>query len=311
MSNGWYASTVDVRALHRDALDAFDLRVRHLAPGSWRHPTPCSEWDVRALVNHVVGENRWIPPLLAGSTVTEVGGALDGDLLGGDPFAVWQESTAAALEAVGSVAPDRIVHLSFGDVPAKEYLWQLTTDALIHSWDLARATGQPESLPEALVEACAGWFDTAEDAYRAAGAIGPAVSLDVGEPQDMLLARFGRNPSPADALAAVVRFNQAFAAHDLDILGENLTDDCRFVDTTSPDGVAYHGRHAVLGAFKKLFSTNPSASFETEGGLVCGDRVVLQWRYDWREGGGGHVRGVDLFTVRRGRVSDKQSYVKG
>jgi hypothetical protein len=82
---------------------------------------------------------------------------------------------------------------SFGDVPAEEYLWQLTADALIHAWDLARATGQDESLPPELVEACARWFDGTEDAYRAAGVIGPAV--DGADPAAAQLGRFGRDPT--------------------------------------------------------------------------------------------------------------------
>jgi uncharacterized protein (TIGR03086 family) len=92
---------------------------------------PCRDWDVRVLVNHVVGENRWIPPLLGGSTVADVGDALDGDLLGDDPVSAWHASTVAALDDARATALDRVVHLSFGDMPAEEYLWQLTTDALL------------------------------------------------------------------------------------------------------------------------------------------------------------------------------------
>jgi uncharacterized protein (TIGR03086 family) len=186
---------MNVRDLHRMALDTFSLRVDQLPAGSWDWATPCSDWDVRTLLNHVVGENRWIPPLLGGSTAAEVGDALDGDLLGDDPVAAWHSSTAPALDAVERTELDRTVHLSFGDVPAEEYLWQLTTDALIHAWDLARATGQDEALPAWVVEACARWFDGAEEAYRSAGVIGPRVDIDEADPSAALLGRFGRNPS--------------------------------------------------------------------------------------------------------------------
>jgi uncharacterized protein (TIGR03086 family) len=186
---------MDVRDLHRTALDAFSARVDHLPADSWTWPTPCADWDVRALVNHVVGENRWVPPLLGGASIADVGDTLDGDLLGGDPAAAWHDSIGPAREAVGRTPLDRTVHLSFGDVPTEEYLWQLTADALIHAWDLARATAQDESLPPELVEACARWFDGAEDAYRAAGVIGPAVDVDGADPAAALLGRFGRDPT--------------------------------------------------------------------------------------------------------------------
>jgi uncharacterized protein (TIGR03086 family) len=304
---------MDVKDLHRKAVDEFGARVARVPAGAWGQPTPCSEWNVRALVNHVVGENCWIPPLLGGSTVADVGDALDGDLLGDDPVTAWDTSAAAAREAVGDVELDRTVQLSFGDVPAEEYLWQLTTDALVHAWDLARAVGHPEALPADVVEACARWFESTEDAYRAAGVIGPAVDIDTdtADPQAALLARFGRNPSADEPLAVVVRFNRAVATHDLDAMRGGLTEDCRFVDTTPPDGIVHEGRDAVLGAFDELFTSTPSAAFTVEDGFVHGDRAVLRWRYDWRERGGGHVRGVDLFTVRDGKIFEKHSYVKG
>jgi len=190
---------MDIRDLHRTALDAFSRRVDHLPPQCGQWATPCADWDVNALINHVVGENRWVPPLLGGSTVADVGDALDGDLLGDDPVAAWHGSVAPALDAISATPLDRTVHLSFGDFPAEEYLWQLTADALVHAWDLARATDQDETLPAEVVDACARWFDGVEADYRAAGAIGPAVVVDGSDPAGVLLGRFGRNPArPAE-----------------------------------------------------------------------------------------------------------------
>lgn len=302
---------MDVKDFHRKALGAFGERVEGTPPEAWRQPTPCDGWDVRALVNHVVSENRWAVLLLGGATVAEVGRALDGDLLGEDALAAWHDSADGVRDAVAATPLETTVHLSFGDVPASEYLWQLTTDALVHAWDLAHATGQDETLPADVVAACAAWFDSAEADYRAAGVIGPAVAVDADDPLAVLLGRFGRNPSPDDPLAAVVRFLRAFNAHDIGTLAPLLTDDCRFVDTSPPDGTAHVDREAVLAAFDNLFTSTPSATFRVEGGFVHADRVVIRWRYDWREGGGGHVRGVDLFTMRNGRIAEKLSYVKG
>jgi uncharacterized protein (TIGR03086 family) len=89
---------------------------------------------------------------------------------------------------------DRIVHLSFGDFPGREYALQLFADHLIHAWDLARAIGVDERLDAALVVSCATWFETMEDGYRSAGAIAarPPVPGNA-DAQTVLLARFGRH----------------------------------------------------------------------------------------------------------------------
>ena len=188
----------DLIPLYRCAVEEFGRRVHGVPAGAWSDPTPNDDWDVRALVNHVVGENRWAPPLLAGSTIEEVGERFDGDLLGDNPLDVWDQSAEEAVDAAARADLDAIVHLSFGDVPASEYLWQLTADAAIHAWDLARATGQDETLDAALVAGVAEWFAGVEEMYRAAGAIGPAVEA-AGGPQDVLLGRFGRDPSSCAA----------------------------------------------------------------------------------------------------------------
>ncbi|HWM04927.1 MAG TPA: nuclear transport factor 2 family protein, partial [Actinophytocola sp.] len=68
------------------------------------------------------------------------------------------------------------------------------------------------------------------------------------------------------------------------------------------------GTAEVRAAWTALFSGSPNALFSVEELVPAGDRVVQRWRYDW---GDGHVRGVDVFTVREGRVAEKLSYVKG
>lgn len=299
---------MDVKELLRRGMAVFGDRVYGIPDGTWRWPTPCEGWDVRALVHHLVEECRWVPPLLAGATIEDVGDRFAGDLLGDDPPAAWDAASAEALAAAEAVDPATIVHLSFGDVPAREYLHQLAADHLVHGWDLARATGQAEDVDATAVDGVLAWFADREHLYRAGGVIGPAVAVPDGAgARDELLARFGRDPSPGATLAAVARFNLAFAAQDLDAIAAACTDDCLFVDTTPPDGVPHEGPGAVAEAFRGVFAS-PGASFETEEGFVAGDRAVFRWRYGWD---GGHVRGVDVFRVRDGRVAEKQSYVKG
>jgi uncharacterized protein (TIGR03086 family) len=162
----------------------------------WSKPTPCTDWDVRALVNHVVGEDRWTRPLVEGMTIAEVGDALDGDLLGENPKG---SAMAAADEALTAVA-ERLpaggkVHLSYGEEDIAEYISQLVADHLIHGWDVAVATGQKRDLDPELVAAVAAWFRNREDMYRSGGAIAARPESDAGgSPQADLLIAFGRNP---------------------------------------------------------------------------------------------------------------------
>jgi len=185
----------DVRDLFRSAVAEFGERVHAVRDDQLPAPTPCSEWDVRTLVNHLVYELRWAPPLLAGSTIAQVGDRFDGDLLGDDPKAAWDDATQDAVNAVEAEgAMERTVHLSFGDVPGSEYARQLFADLLIHGWDLARAIGADERLDPALVDACAAWFAQVEDGYRDAGATGPRPEVPPdADPQTFLLAAFGRD----------------------------------------------------------------------------------------------------------------------
>jgi uncharacterized protein (TIGR03086 family) len=187
--------TTDVRKLYHRAMDTFGDHVHAVGDDQWGAPTPCTDWDVRALVNHVVGENRWAVPLFAGGTVQEVGDRLDGDLLGADPVAAWDESAAAASVAVDDPdAMDRTVHLSFGDFPGREYAMQLMADLLVHGWDLARGIGADDRLDPELVDVCRAWFADIADAYRSAGAVAPRPPVPAdADAQTQLLADFGRS----------------------------------------------------------------------------------------------------------------------
>ena len=181
--------------LHRRAVENWQAKVEAVAGDQWGSATPCAEWDVRTLVNHVVGEELWTAPLVTGATIEEVGDRFDGDLLGDEPVGVGRGAAAAAAAAVDERLPKGgLVHLSFGDVPIEEYVYQLTADHLVHGWDLAAATGQDRDLDPDVLAVVAAWFADRESMYREGGAIGPHVDAG-GTPQDDLLAAFGRNPA--------------------------------------------------------------------------------------------------------------------
>ncbi len=111
----------------------------------------------------------------------------------------------------------------------------------------------------------------------------------------------------------VDRFNEAFNRHDADALAPLLTDDTVFEDTSpAPDGTRVEGKAAVLAFWRIWFTHNADASFEAEDVIVSGDRAVVRWVYrKLRNGKPWHLHGVDVFTVRDGKVAAKLAYVKG
>ena len=125
----------------------------------------------------------------------------------------------------------------------------------------------------------------------------------------------GPDPATAATLAAVERFNAAFNRHDVDGVMAAMTDDCVFENTSpAPSGTRHHGQAAVRAAWDEFFRSSPNAGFEVEDLFAAGDRCVVRWLYRWGPDGDdqpGHVRGVDLFRVRDGKVAEKLSYVKG
>lgn len=108
--------------------------------------------------------------------------------------------------------------------------------------------------------------------------------------------------------AVVNQFNAAWNAHDLDGALALCSTECVFESTSpAPDGTRSVGRPAIAEAWRPIFDDRDS-SFTVEDAFVAGVHVVQRWRYDWN---GGHVRGVDVITVRDGLISEKLSYVKG
>ena len=110
------------------------------------------------------------------------------------------------------------------------------------------------------------------------------------------------------ALEVVSKFGAAWADHDLEAALAMVTDDCAFDATgPAPDGSRCVGPDAIRAAWQPIFDDTASR-FDEEEAFAAGDRVVQRWRYSW---GGGHIRGVDVFRIRDGKVAEKLSYVKG
>jgi uncharacterized protein (TIGR03086 family) len=178
------------------AVGEFDRRVRAVRREQWHNPTPCTEWDVRALVNHVVTEQLWAPLLLEGATVEDIGDRFDGDQLGDDPVAAWASAAAAAREAFAAPgALRRSVELSYGRRPAQGYCQEMTTDLTVHAWDLARGIEADERLDPELASDVLAFIEPQIDQLAASGLFTPPVAVsDDADAQTRLLALLGRRP---------------------------------------------------------------------------------------------------------------------
>ena len=110
------------------------------------------------------------------------------------------------------------------------------------------------------------------------------------------------------------QFNDALNGRDIDAVMALMSEDCVFENTSPiPDGERYAGQEDVRGFWTRFLAGSPNARFETEEIVTAGDRCVVRWRYSWSnpDGASGHIRGIDLFKVRDGKVTEKLAYVKG
>ncbi len=183
----------DLKEAHRRACERFGTLVHAIRDDQWSAPTPCTDWDVRALVNHLTYENLWTAPLMRGSTIADVGDRFEGDVLGDDPRRAWDAAASEAVSAVREVDLEQLVDLSRGPTPAREYAFELFTDHLIHAWDLARAIGADERIDADLAEVMYERMKPYEEQMNASGYFGSHVEPPPGaDLQTRLLALFGR-----------------------------------------------------------------------------------------------------------------------
>lgn len=111
------------------------------------------------------------------------------------------------------------------------------------------------------------------------------------------------------AIRLVLQFNEAFNRHDVSGMMKLMSEDCVFENTApAPDGTVYSGKEAVSQFWRDFFLESPQAHIDIEEIFGMGNRCLMRWKYSWSEG---HVRGVDIFKVEDGLISEKLSYVKG
>ena len=136
----------------RLATDTFLDRLHRVSSPQFELPTPCGDWDVAALINHVAAGSAMAVALVEGCS-TEEAAPIMRTQVEGDLLAACRQHLSQAVAALeGPIDADTVVHHPIGDVPASQLLSFRVGDLTIHSWDLSRATGMDEVLPAALVE---------------------------------------------------------------------------------------------------------------------------------------------------------------
>jgi len=187
---------------------ALDDVVRQIPGDQWAMTMPedfLMRWagqrpTLREVINYHAYDEAWVPDMLAGRTMDEVGrDKFDGDLLGADPKAAFSRLVDAACAATAQLDdPERTVHCSFGDFTAREYLWQVTSFRGLRAHDLALVIGVEPRLPGDLVRGMWEQISPHAEEWRAIGVFPAAVPVPQTAPLlDRLLGLTGRQPSRA------------------------------------------------------------------------------------------------------------------
>jgi uncharacterized protein (TIGR03086 family) len=175
---------------HREIGRVFTDRVR--GTRSWDAPSPVADWTARDVVRHLI---EWLPPFLAGGSSVRLPAVPSVD---DDPVGAWQAHVDAvqALLDAPATAELTLSNRHIGELPLDRAIDQFyTTDVFMHTWDLARATGQDDRLdPEFCALLLAG-MEPMEAVIRSSGQYGPRVPVkDDADAQAKMLAFIGRDP---------------------------------------------------------------------------------------------------------------------
>jgi hypothetical protein len=152
---------------------------------------------LRQAINHYAYDNSWVPDMLAGRTMDEVGrDRFDGDLLGSDPRGNVDRISAAACDAAREVTDrEAVVHCSYGDVPTWDYFWQLNIARTIGAHDVAQLIGAGDPLYEELARRMWEGTEASAEMWRSMGVFRAPVAVSIDAPwRDRFLALTGRLP---------------------------------------------------------------------------------------------------------------------
>jgi uncharacterized protein (TIGR03086 family) len=187
----------DAVARYLRALDRLDAVVDAVPAERWDAPTPCSGWSARRLVGHLVDGQGQVLAMLAGegpvAPVTDPEAL--GTLAGPDPAGSWRRAHQAAVAALDGAAPGAAVATPLGPRTVEQLLGIALVEPVVHTWDLATATGRPADLDPDAVRALLPGVLALGGQLQATGMYAPPVPVpDDAAAQDRLLAALGRRP---------------------------------------------------------------------------------------------------------------------
>lgn len=179
----------------RRALHGVDSVVDGATGRAWSRPSPCPDWNARAVLGHLIDVSAQIAGLMRNqpaSPCTEVA-ALE-ELVGQRPASAWASAHAQVLEALADACSSTI-QTARGPIAHEQVLLMVTVEPLIHGWDLARALERRDELDPAVVEAVLPGVLAARQELPATGMYAPPVPIPAhAPPRDQLLAALGRTP---------------------------------------------------------------------------------------------------------------------
>jgi uncharacterized protein (TIGR03086 family) len=174
------------------ALEQTGAVIRGIRPDQARLPTPCTEFDVRALVNHTTYDVQMFTTILNGGERPAPGA----DLIGEDWVGAFDSASAILLDAWRKRGVDGKLQTRMGDLPATWAAGQHTADMAVHAWDIAAATGQPTDLDPEIGQVALDWAKANLKPEFRGQAFGPEVEVSENAPlYDRLAAFFGRHPT--------------------------------------------------------------------------------------------------------------------
>lgn len=179
------------------ALDGFEAALAGVAQSRWSSPSPCAGWSAADVAGHVIGGLREAEALARGRYEEKEAAEHPGSAIGDDPLAAWCLARADMMAALDPSALARLMPGPWGPMPLGEILERSPMEFLVHTWDLAQATGQAAVFDPGLVGGALGPARQFAPLARMSGLVGPeyAVAEDADD-LTRLLAIFGRRRHP-------------------------------------------------------------------------------------------------------------------
>lgn len=184
---------MDTKKFFSQCLNQANLVVNSISVKDFIKPTPDDDWDIHHLLMHMAYELYWIPEILQGKTIAEVGDKYDRDLTEGDFKKNWIDGVKKAELAVRSADLNATAHLSYADVSNDSYINQVGGELLIHAWDLSKAIEKPLSFSPETAQHLYRNIKPRADSLHRSGLFKPVIEVDEdSDLQIKVLALLGR-----------------------------------------------------------------------------------------------------------------------